>query len=160
MIVQPRTVIAWQQRRFRNHWTRLCRSGKPGRPPVAKEVRVLIRRLSAASPLWGAPRIVHELAKMGISVTKATVEKYMVRRRGTASPTWMTPLRTHVGGRQAGGIVWRRRCRAGAASHLAGQQDVHLGAERASENQCWTPTNALDTLVWHDVSRLQYNRRS
>jgi hypothetical protein len=29
VIVQPRTVIAWQRRRFRNHWTRL-RSGKPG----------------------------------------------------------------------------------------------------------------------------------
>jgi transposase InsO family protein len=32
VIVQPRTVIAWQRRRFRNHWARLCRSGKPGRP--------------------------------------------------------------------------------------------------------------------------------
>jgi transposase InsO family protein len=32
VILQPRTVIAWQRRRFRDHWTRLCRSGKPGRP--------------------------------------------------------------------------------------------------------------------------------
>jgi len=59
-------------------------------------VRVLIRRLSAANPLWGAPRIVGELRKIGIDVTKATVEKYMVRRRGPASPTWMTFLRTHA----------------------------------------------------------------
>jgi len=96
VIVQPRTVIAWQRRRFRDHWARLCRTGKPGRPQVAREVRVLIRRLSAANPLWGAPRIVGELRKIGIDVTKATVEKYMVRRRGPASPTWMTFLRTHA----------------------------------------------------------------
>jgi hypothetical protein len=68
VIVQPRTVIAWQRRRFRDHWTRLCRAGKPGRPQVAKEVRVLIWRLSAANPLWGAPRIVGELRKIGIDV--------------------------------------------------------------------------------------------
>jgi len=96
VIVQPRTVIAWQRRRFRDHWARLCRTGKPGRPQVAREVRVLIRRLSAANPLWGAPRIVGELRKIGIDVTKATVEKYMVRRRGPAYPTWMIFLRTHA----------------------------------------------------------------
>jgi transposase InsO family protein len=95
VIVQPRTVIAWQRRRFRDHWTRLCRSGKPGRPAVAKQVRILIRRLSSANPLWGAPRIVGELAKIGIDVAKTTVEKYMVRPRGPTSPTWTTFLRTH-----------------------------------------------------------------
>ena len=59
-------------------------------------MRVLIRRLSAANPLWGSPKIVGELAKIGITATKSTVEKYMVRRRGPASPTWMTFLRTHA----------------------------------------------------------------
>ena len=59
-------------------------------------MRVPIRRLSAANPLWGAPRIIGELRKIGIDVTKATIEKYMVRRRGPASPTWMTFLRTHA----------------------------------------------------------------
>ena len=29
--VQPRTVIAWQQRRFRDHWRRLSQCGTPGR---------------------------------------------------------------------------------------------------------------------------------
>jgi hypothetical protein len=63
---------------------------------VAREVRALIRRLSAANPLWGAPRLAGELAKIGIAVPKSTVEKYRVRRRGPASPTWMTFLRTHA----------------------------------------------------------------
>src|SRR5215471_2065450 len=41
--VQPRTVIAWQQKRFRDHWRRLSQSGKPGRPAIAREVRELIQ---------------------------------------------------------------------------------------------------------------------
>ncbi len=28
VIVQPRTVIAWQRKRFRDHWTRLSRRGR------------------------------------------------------------------------------------------------------------------------------------
>ena len=40
--VQPRTVIAWQKQRFRDYWRRLIRRGKPGRPPVSREVRELI----------------------------------------------------------------------------------------------------------------------
>jgi len=28
--VQPRTVIAWQRTRFRDHWRRLSQQGKPG----------------------------------------------------------------------------------------------------------------------------------
>ncbi len=85
VIVQPRTVIAWQRRRFRDHWRRLSR---PGRPTIGSEIRVLIRRMSSANPLWGAPRIVGELEKIGIEVAKSTVEKYMTRKRGPSSPTW------------------------------------------------------------------------
>jgi Integrase core domain len=36
--VQPRTVIAWQQQRFRDHWRRLSQQGPPGRPAVAQNV--------------------------------------------------------------------------------------------------------------------------
>jgi len=43
--VQPRTVIAWQRQRFREHWWRLSQRGKPGRPAIAKEVRELIRAM-------------------------------------------------------------------------------------------------------------------
>lgn len=93
VIVQPRTVIAWQRRRFRVHWRRLSR---PGRPAISSEIRVLIRRMSSANPLWGAPRIVGEFEKIGIEVAKSTVEKYMVRKRGPSSPTWKVFLRNHV----------------------------------------------------------------
>lgn len=39
--VQPRTAIAWQKKRFRDHWRRLSQSGQPSRPTMAKEVRAL-----------------------------------------------------------------------------------------------------------------------
>jgi putative transposase len=96
VIVQPATVIAWQRRRFRDHWRRFSQSGKPGRPTVAKEVRDLIRRLSSANSLWGSPRIVGELRKIGIDVAKSTVEKYMVRPRKPSSSTWKAFLKNHL----------------------------------------------------------------
>ena len=45
--VRPLTVLAWQRRRFREHWACLSRRGSPGRPTVSKEIRDLIRRISA-----------------------------------------------------------------------------------------------------------------
>jgi len=57
VIVQPRTVISWQRKRFREYWTRLSRQAQRGRPSVAKEIRDLIRKMSAANPTWGSPRI-------------------------------------------------------------------------------------------------------
>ncbi len=96
MIVQPKTVIAWRRRKFRDHWTKLIRSGKQGRPAVAREVRDLIRRMSSANPLWGSPRILGELSRVGIVVAKSTVEKYMVLSRKLPSPTWKAFLNNHI----------------------------------------------------------------
>ena len=75
VFVQPETVIAWRRRKFRVYWTKLSRSRKPGRPTVAREVRDLIRRMSSANPLWGAPRIAGDLAKIGIDLPKSTLPK-------------------------------------------------------------------------------------
>jgi putative transposase len=96
VFVQPRTVLAWQQKRFREHWRRLSQRKQPGRPAIAKKVRNLIRDMSRANPTWGSPRIVGELRKLGIEVAKATVEKYRVRPRKPPSPTWKTFLNNHV----------------------------------------------------------------
>jgi hypothetical protein len=48
--VQPRTVIAWQRQRFRDHWRRLSQQGKPGRPAIVKDVRDLICTMWQANP--------------------------------------------------------------------------------------------------------------
>ncbi len=96
VFVQPRTIVAWQRRRFRDHWARLSGRTKPGRPSTSAEIRQLIRRMSKANPLWGSPRIVGELEKIGITIAKSTVEKYMVRKRESPSPTWRAFLSNHV----------------------------------------------------------------
>jgi hypothetical protein len=68
------------------------------RAPVDREIRKLIREMSSADPLWGAPRIHGELLKLGIEISQATVAKYMVRRPGTPSPTWRSFLRNQAAG--------------------------------------------------------------
>ena len=63
-----------------------------------REIRKLIRAMSSANPIWGAPRIHGELLKLGIEISQATVAKYMVRRRRTPSPTWRSFLRNQAAG--------------------------------------------------------------
>lgn len=96
VFVKPATVIAWQRKRFREHWANLSRKGKPGRPAVSKELQELIRTMSQANPLWGSPRILGELKKLGIDVAKSTIEKYMVRQPKPPSQNWRTFLKNHM----------------------------------------------------------------
>jgi putative transposase len=96
-IVQPATVIRWQRSGFKLFWTWKSRRHGPGRPAVAPDVRALIRRMSEANPLWGAPRIHAELQKLGLEISQATVSKYLIRRRTPPSQTWRTFLANHVG---------------------------------------------------------------
>src|SRR4029434_3035457 len=54
-IVQPETVIRWHRRGFRQYWRWKSRS-RGGRPRIPGEIRRLIREMSLANPLRGAPR--------------------------------------------------------------------------------------------------------
>jgi putative transposase len=94
-IVRPDTVIAWHRRAFAWYWTRKSRR-RPGRPNVAADICHLIRDMSQANPLWGAPRIHGELLKLGIEVVQSTVAKYLRRPRKPPSQTWRTLLANHL----------------------------------------------------------------
>jgi putative transposase len=96
VIVKPETVIGWHRKGFRLFWTWKVRHGQPGRPPVSKEIRQLIRKMSRENPLWGAPRIHGELLKLGIDIGETSVGKYIVRRRKPPSQNWRTFLENHV----------------------------------------------------------------
>ncbi len=95
-IVQPETVIKWYRKGFKLYWRWKSKPGKRGRPPIEPEIRDLIRRMSRENPIWGAPRIVSELALLGHHVVEATAAKYMVRFRKPPSQTWRTFLANHV----------------------------------------------------------------
>ena len=77
-------VLTWKSRR--------C----TGRPGVPADVRALIRELSTANPLWGAPRIHGELQKLGIPISQSTVAKFMRRHPRPPSQTWRTFLVNHA----------------------------------------------------------------
>jgi hypothetical protein len=61
-----------------------------------REIRGLIGRMSAANPLWGAPRIHGELQELGFEISQAAVSKYRSRRRKPPSQPWRTFLGNHA----------------------------------------------------------------
>jgi hypothetical protein len=63
-IVRPETVIGWHRSGFRAYWHWKSRP-RSGRPKTRLEIRQLIRKISLANQLWGAPRIHGELLKLG-----------------------------------------------------------------------------------------------
>jgi hypothetical protein len=96
-IVKPDTIVGWHRAGFRFYWRRKSRR-RGGRPKVPLEIRRLIREMSTANPLWGAPRIHGELLKLGIDICQTSVAKYMVKRRGPPSQGWNTFIRNHADG--------------------------------------------------------------
>jgi transposase InsO family protein len=94
VLVKPATVVQWHRMGFRLYWR--WQSRRPGRPKIGTEIRDLIRRMSKANPLWGAPRIHGELLKLGIKISQATVGRWMPWRPTVPSPTWRTFLRNHL----------------------------------------------------------------
>jgi hypothetical protein len=91
VLVKPATVVEWHRRGFQLYWR--WRSRAPGRPRISPDIRDLIRQMSKANPLWGAPRIHGELLKLGIKISQATVGRSMPWR---PSPTWRSFLRNHL----------------------------------------------------------------
>ena len=96
-IIRPETVMRWHRAGFRSYWRWKSRR-RPGRPAVSDELRQLIREMSIANPLWGAPRIHGELLKIGIDVGQTSAAKYMARRRGPPSQGWKTFVLNHADG--------------------------------------------------------------
>src|SRR5947207_15988898 len=94
VLVKPATVVEWHRKGFRFYWR--WRSRRSGRPRISPEIRDLIRRMSNANPLWGAPRVHGELLKLGITISQATVGRSMPWRPKVPSPTWRSFLQNHL----------------------------------------------------------------
>src|SRR5258706_11022729 len=95
LVVRPETVVGWHRQGFRRYWAWKSRR-RSGRPLISTELRDLIRQMSRANPLWGAPRIHGELLKLGLTVSQATVSKYIVRSRRPPSQAGRTFLKNHA----------------------------------------------------------------
>src|SRR5215813_2355027 len=86
-VIRPETLVRWHRAGFRRYWRWKSRS-LGGRPQIDTELRALIQQMSIENPLWGAPRILGELLKLGFEVAQSSVAKYMVKRRGSPSQQW------------------------------------------------------------------------
>jgi hypothetical protein len=99
VIVQSETVLRWRRDLFRWVWRRKSRPQRRGQPPLAGDIISLIRKIAKENRSWGAERIRGELLKLGVQVSKSTVQKYIyeVRKLGTPKQTWAIFLRNHAG---------------------------------------------------------------
>jgi transposase InsO family protein len=78
-LVTPQTILAWHRSLVRKRWTYPHR--RAGRPSLPKETTELICRLARENPRWGYLRIVGELRKLGVTVSKTSVAT-VLRRHG------------------------------------------------------------------------------
>jgi putative transposase len=95
-IVQPNTLLDWHRQAFRWFWRRRSKTTSR-KPKIAAETVALIKTMVLNNRLWGAERIRGELLKLGIHVSKRTIQKYMRQKRGRpTSQTWSTFLHNHA----------------------------------------------------------------
>jgi transposase InsO family protein len=95
-IVQPETLLRRHRAGFRALWRWRSRT-RPARR-LDPKTAALVRSMAAANRLWGAERIRGELLKLGIKVSKRTVQRYMraAQPRGPRGQRWSTFLRNHA----------------------------------------------------------------
>jgi putative transposase len=96
VVVRPESVIRWHRQAWRLLWRWRSR-GPIGRPRLSAEVRQLIATMAHDNPRWGSERIRGELLKLGLVVSKRSIQRY--RRRGPAHPssqTWRAFLANHA----------------------------------------------------------------
>jgi hypothetical protein len=94
-IVQPDTLLRWHRELFQLYWRRKSQ----GKPKIAAETIALIREMAKENQLWGAERIRGELLKLGIEVSKRSIQKYMPkdRKEHSSSQRWATFLKNQAG---------------------------------------------------------------
>jgi transposase InsO family protein len=98
---RPATLLRWHRDLVKRRWTYPRR--RPGRPPVAAQVRALVLRLAAQNPTWGHRRIQGELVGLGYQIAASTVWTILhtagvdpaPRRSG---PSWTQFLTTQAKG--------------------------------------------------------------
>lgn len=91
--LETQPLLRWHRDLFRWHWRRKSESI----PHISTETIALIKRMVNENRLWGAERIRGELLKLGIKISKRTIQKYTrTQRRHRLGQTWTTFLKGHM----------------------------------------------------------------
>ncbi len=136
LIVKPDTLLRWHRHGFRLFWRHKSKATSR-RPLVSAEIITLIAEMAATNHLWGAERIRGELLKLGIRLSKRTIQKYMRRARPPRprGQKWSTFLHNHAPNIWACDFVvatdlFFRPMYAFVLVELASRRVVHVGVTR------------------------------
>jgi putative transposase len=93
-IVQPDTLLRWHRELFHSYWKRKSL----GKPKISSETIALIQKMAKENLLWGVERIRGELLKLGIEVSKRSIQRYIPKDRKdhSSSQTWATFLKNQA----------------------------------------------------------------
>ena len=102
-LITPKTILDWHRRLVTRRWTYPHR--RPGRPPLERETVDLIVRLARENPRWGYLRIVGELRKLAITMSKGSVTTVLARHGLLPAPRRDGPTWSQFLSAQAKGIL-------------------------------------------------------
>jgi putative transposase len=97
-IIQPDTLLRWHRDLFRLYW-RYISNRRKKKQRIPSETIQIIRRLIQENTLWGAERVRGELLKLGITLSKRTIQKYirLVRKTPSFTQNWAAFIKNHMG---------------------------------------------------------------
>jgi putative transposase len=100
IVVKPETLLGWHRQGFRLYWKRKSHASDR-EPRIGQETVNLIKRMAVENRLWGAKRTQGELLKLGIRLSKRTIQKYVRHARRKQPPhspsqTWSTFISNHA----------------------------------------------------------------
>ncbi len=144
LLFKPDTLLRWHRDGFRRFGKFKSRH-RDRRPPLAPETVTLIPRMAQENRLWGAERLRGELLKLGLTVAKHTIQKYItpVRPAKPSSPTWAIFLKNPAKDIWACDFLpvtdlWFRPLYLYFMVELASRRMVHFGVTRSPTDK-WVP---------------------
>jgi putative transposase len=97
LLVQPDTLLRWHRDLFTWVWRRKSKANT-GRKQIAETTVALIKQMLRENRLWGAERVRGGLLKLGIHVSKRTIQRY--KHEGQPSrggnQNWRTFIHNHA----------------------------------------------------------------